>query len=72
MLVSQYEMFKMKGGESIKFIQRFKAITNQLMLLGRSFDNADLVHKILRSLVKEWQPKDIAIKESLKMGIQTI
>ena len=39
-------MFKMEEGESIKdFMQRFITITNHLMLLGRTFDNADLVHK---------------------------
>ena len=35
-------MFKMGEGESINnFVQIFIAITNQLMLLGRTFDNAD-------------------------------
>ena len=54
-------------------MQRFTAITSQLMLLGyRSFDNADLMHKVLRSLTKEWQPKVIAIKVSLKIGMPTI
>ena len=58
----------MKEGKSIKdFIQRFIAITNQLMLFGKQFDNADLVHKVLRSLTKEWY-----LKESLKMGMLTI
>ena len=72
-LVSQYEMFKMEEGESIKdFVQRFIALTNQLMLLGRTFDNANLVHMVLKSLIKDWQPKVTAIKESLKMGMPTI
>ena len=42
------------------------------MLLGRTFDNEDLVHMVLRSLIEDWQPKVIAIKESLNMGIPTI
>ena len=42
------------------------------MLLGRTFDNANLVHKILRSLTEEWQPKVTVIKESLKMGMPII
>ena len=72
-LVSQYEMFKMEERELIKdFVQRFIALINQLMLLGRTFNNADLVYKVLRSLTKEWQLIVIEIKESLKMGIPTI
>ena len=48
-------MFKMEEGELIKdFMQRSTTITNQLMFLTRSFDNANLVHKVLRSLTKEW------------------
>ena len=54
------------------FVQRFTSSTNQLMLLGRSFDNANLVHKMLKSLTKEWQHKIIVIKESLKIGMLTI
>ena len=44
---------KNEEGESIKdLLQRFTTLTNQLMLLGRTFDYADLVHKILKSLTK--------------------
>ena len=46
--------------------------TNHLMLLGKTFDNVDLVHKILRSLTKEWEPKVIIIKESLKIQMPII
>ena len=42
------------------------------MLLSRTFDNIDVVHKVLRSLTEEWQPKVTAIKESLKMGMPAI
>ena len=42
------------------------------MLLGRSFINVDLVHKVLRSLTEKWQSKVIATKESLKMGMPII
>ena len=48
-------MFKMEERESIKdFMQRFTTINNQLMLFVRTFNNANLVHKVLRSLTKEW------------------
>ena len=65
-------MFKVEEGESIKdFVQRFTTLTNQT-LLGRTFDNADSVYKVLRSLTKEWQPKVTTIKEPLKMRMLTI
>ena len=41
------------------------------MLLGRAFDNVDLVHKVLSSLIEDWQPKVTVIKESLNMGMLT-
>ena len=53
-LVSEYELFKMKDGESIKdMVQRFTAIVNHLGILGRKFENVDLVHKVLKSLTIE-------------------
>ena len=70
MLVSQYAICKVEEGESIKdFVQIFTAITNQLMFLGRKFDKANFVHKVLRSLTEECQPKVTTIQESLKMGM---
>ena len=66
-------MFKLEDGESFQdFVHRFIAITNQLMLLSKSFDNVDLVHNVFRSLAKEWQPKVIVIKESLKIVMSII
>ena len=60
----------MEESESIKdLIQKFIIIANQLMLLGRTFDNADLAHKILRSLIKEWQPKVTTISNQKKKKI---
>ena len=53
-LVSQCEMLKMEKRESIKdFVQRFTILTNHLILLGKTFDNADLIHKVLRLLTKD-------------------
>ena len=73
MLVSQYEVFKMQERESIKdFVQRFILITNQLIPISRTFDNANIVHKVLRSLIEEWQPKVTTIKEFLKIRMPTI
>ena len=45
----------MEEGKSIKnFMQRFTTITNQLILVGRTFDNANLVHQVIRLLTEEW------------------
>ena len=54
-LAFEYELFKMKDGESIKdVIQIFIAIVNHLEILGRKLENADLVHKVLRSFTIKW------------------
>ena len=59
-------MFKMEEEKFIKdLIERFTTITNHLILLGRTFDKVDLVHKILKSLTKEWQSKVTTINGSL-------
>ena len=63
----------MDKGDSIEdFVQRFTTLTNQFMLVNRTFGYEDLVHKVLRSLIEDWQPKVTQIKESLKMGMLTI
>ena len=44
----------MNDKESTKdIIQRFKVIVNDFGILGRKFENVDLVHKILRLLTIE-------------------
>ena len=43
---------------------RFTDITNGLKSLDRIYCNADLVQKILRSLLDKWDPKVIAIQEA--------
>ncbi|XP_057425950.1 uncharacterized protein LOC130719338 [Lotus japonicus] len=48
MLVTQYKMFKMREDESISdMFARFQGITNKMRQLGRTYDNADQVNKIL-------------------------
>ena len=42
------------------------------MILSKTFDNENLVYKVLRPLTKEWHLKVTLIKESLKMGMLTI
>ena len=63
----------MNDGESIKdMVQRFTTIINHLSFLGRKFDNANLVHKVLCSLTIEWKHEITVIKELMKMGMSTL
>jgi len=64
-LIQEYEMFRMKNGESICDVQkRFTHIVNHLLALGKTFDKEELNIKILKSLNRTWQPKVTAISES--------
>ena len=64
-LVTQYERFQMQTGESItQMFSRFTDITNGLASLGKSYENADMVRKILRSLPSSWTAKVTAIEEA--------
>ena len=63
-LIQEYEMFRMKIGESICDVQkRFTHIVNHLLTLGKTFDKEELNIKILTSLSRTWQPKVTAISE---------
>ena len=63
----------MNDGKSIKsMVQQFIAIVNHLNILGRKFENIDLVHKVLQFLTIDWQPKIMTIKKSMKMGMLTL
>ena len=63
LLTTQYELFSMSQGESIKeMFTRFKKITNELNSFGKVFSPEDLVRKILCSLDERWIPKVTAIE----------
>ena len=65
MLVHKYELFKMESNENIyAMFTRFTDIINSLKSLGRTYSNSDLVHKILRSLPRNWEAKVTAIQEA--------
>ena len=64
-LVSEYEVFRMKNGETISKLQkRFTHIVNHLLGLGKMFEDEELNIKILNCLTRTWEPKILAIKES--------
>ncbi|XP_016164385.1 (RS)-norcoclaurine 6-O-methyltransferase-like [Arachis ipaensis] len=60
----EYEMFLMKEDEGIdEMFERFSVIINNLDIMGKKHTEEKLVRKILRSLVKKWKIKSIAIAE---------
>jgi len=72
-LIQEYEMFRMKTGESICDVQkRFTHIVNHLLALGKTFDKEELNIKILKSLNRTWQPKVTAISESRDLTSMSI
>ena len=72
-LIQEYEMFRMKQGETIVDVQkRFTHIVNHLIGLGKSFDNDELNIKILKSLDRTWQPKVTAISESQNLNTMSM
>jgi len=71
-LIQEYELFKMKKGDSIAEVQkRFTHIVNHLMGLGKQFDKEELNIKVLKCLDRNWQPKVIAISKSEDLSIIT-
>ena len=42
------------------------------MLLGRTFDNTDLVHKVLRPLIEDWKPKVRVFKDGNAKHTRTL
>ncbi|VFQ83819.1 unnamed protein product [Cuscuta campestris] len=72
-LTQEYEMFRMKEGEKIDdMFDRFSKIINELHALKKTYDNKDLIKKILRSLTPEWRSKADAIYESIGVSNVTI
>ena len=56
LLTHKYELFSMKEGEEIQsMFGRFQTILNELISLGRTYDNFDQIDKILRSLSRKWR-----------------
>lgn len=72
-LTHEYELFRMKSGESIQDMQkRFIHIINHLRALGKTFNNEDLINKVLRCLSRSWLPKVTAICESKDLSFMSL
>jgi hypothetical protein len=64
-LIQQCKLLHMENGETISFMQmRFTHIVNKLQNLGKYISNHDCTNKVLRCMIRDWQPKVTAIKES--------
>ena len=56
--VSEYEVFRMKNGETISELQtRFTHIVNHLLGLGKTFEDEELKIKILNCLTRTWNQR---------------
>ncbi|XP_070018029.1 uncharacterized protein [Nicotiana sylvestris] len=65
MLTTEYELFRIKGDESIQDMHtRFTSIINELHLLGEIIPRNKLVRKILSILPSSWESKVNAITEA--------
>ena len=65
LLVHSYELFQMKPSETIRdMYTRFTDVVNGLKGIDKSFLDFELVNKILRSLLKSWDPKVMVIQEA--------
>jgi len=60
----------MEDGETISSMKmKFTDIVNKLQNLSKTISNQDCTNKILRCMIKEWQPKVTAIKESQNLNV---
>ena len=70
LLITEYEMFKIKSDESIfEMFARLMQLINNLKALDKEYSNSDLVRKVLRSLTPMWHTKVTVIEDSKKLLI---
>src|SRR3954464_10344951 len=72
-LVNKFELFTMNEGESIKdMYTKFTDITNSLISLGKTYEQVELVRKILLALTSEWEKKVTAIEEAKDLSTLSV
>ena len=72
-LISEYEAFRMKNGETIAELQtRFTHIVNHLLGLEKTFEDKELNVKILNCLTRTWELKITTIMESKNLATMTM
>ncbi|XP_070056835.1 uncharacterized protein [Nicotiana tomentosiformis] len=73
MLITEYELFKMKDDESIQDMHtRFTSIINELHSLGEIIPRNKLVRKVLRVLPSSWESKVNVITEAKDLQTLTM
>ncbi|XP_073137181.1 uncharacterized protein [Henckelia pumila] len=61
----KFDNIKMKPGESMtEFDERVSSIVIELNGLGKTYPNREVILKVIRGLLKEWDVKTIAMRES--------
>ena len=69
LLITEYEMFKIKSDESIfEMFVRLMQLINNLKDLGKDYSNSNLVRKVLRSLSLVWHIKATVIEDSKNLS----
>ena len=68
----KYELFCMRENENIdEMFERFFVIINNLDMMGKFFQDEELVRKILRSLTSQWLSKSTVIQEGIDLSTLT-
>ena len=73
LLITEYEMFRMKTDESISdMFARLMQLINHLKALGKMYTDTELVRKVLRSLTSAWHTKATVIEDSKNLSTMTL
>ena len=73
LLITEYEMFKMKTDESISnMFAWLMQLINHLKPLGKTYTDSELVRKVLQSLTSVWHTKATIIEDSKNLSTMTL
>ena len=73
LLITEYEMFRMKNDESISdMFARLMQLINHLKALGKMYTDTKLVRKVLQSLTSAWHTKATVIEDSKNLSTMTL
>ena len=72
MLMREYELFCIREDKNIdEMFERFFVIINNHDMMGKSFQDEELVKKILRSLTSQWLSKSTTIQDQRDLSTLT-
>ena len=73
LLITEYEIFKMKTDESISdMFSWLMQLINHLKALGKTYTDSKLVRKVLQSLTSIWHAKVTVIEDSKNLSTMTL